>query len=50
MACRPPLDMLERTLSQSLTASTQWRIEGSRLEFLDAAGAQILLCEAVYLE
>ena len=50
MACPPPLDTLERTLSQSLTASTQWRIEGNRLELRDDAGAQTLLCEAVYLE
>ena len=50
MACPPPLDTLERTLSQSLTASTQWRIEGNRLELRDDAGAQTLLCEAVYPE
>lgn len=50
MACPPPLDTLERTLSQSLTASTQWRIEGNRLELRDDAGAQTLLCEAIYLE
>jgi heat shock protein HslJ len=50
MACPPPLDALEKALSQSLTASTQWRIEGSRLELLDGASAQTLLCEAVYLE
>ena len=50
MACGPPLDALEKALSKSLTASTQWRIEGSRLELLDDAGAQTLLCEAVHLE
>lgn len=50
MACPPPLDAREKALSQSLTASTQWRIEGSRLELLDDAGTQALLCEAVYLE
>lgn len=50
MACPPPLDALEKALSQSLTASTQWRIEGSRLELLDDAGAQALLSEAVHLE
>lgn len=50
MACGPPLDALEKALSKSLTASTQWRIEGNRLELVDDAGTQTLLCEAVYLE
>jgi putative lipoprotein len=46
MACPPPLDELEQKLGQSLLASTQWRIEGGRLELRDDAGAQTLLCEA----
>ena len=46
MACPPPLDMLARSLGQALAASTQWRIEGDRLELLDEAGVQTLLCEA----
>jgi putative lipoprotein len=50
MACPPPLDALERALAQALAASTQWRIDGDRLELLDEAGVQTLLCEAVYLE
>jgi putative lipoprotein len=50
MACPPPLDALERSLGQALAASTQWRIEGDRLELLDEAGVQTLLCEAVYLK
>lgn len=50
MACPPPLDALEREFSRSLTTSTQWRIEGHRLELRDDAGAQAFLCEAVYLE
>ena len=50
MACPPPLDAREKALSQLLTASTQWRIEGSRLELLNDAGTRTLLCEAVYLE
>ena len=49
MACPPPLDALEKSLGRSLTASTQWRIEGDRLELRDDAGVQTLLCEAVYL-
>lgn len=50
MACPSPLDELERSLSRSLTASTQWRIEGDRLWLRDDAGAQTLLGTAVYLE
>jgi len=50
MACPPPLDRLEAALVQALAASTQWRIEGDRLELLDEAGVQTLLCEAVYLD
>lgn len=50
MACPAPLDTLEKTLAQSLATSTQWRIEGDRLELRDEAGVQTLLCEAVYLQ
>ena len=50
MACPPPLDTLEQSLGQALAASAQWRIEGDRLELLDEAGVQTLLCEAVYLK
>jgi hypothetical protein len=50
MGCPSPLDALEQSLGRSLTASTQWRIEGDRLELRDDAGVQTLLCEAVYLE
>lgn len=50
MACPPPLETLEKSLGQSLVASTQWRIEGDRLELRDDAGVQTLLCEAVYLQ
>lgn len=50
MACPPPLDALEQSLGRSLTASTQWRIQGDRLELRDDAGVQTLLCEAVYLK
>jgi putative lipoprotein len=46
MACPSPLDALEQKLGQSLLESTQWRIEGGRLELRDDAGAQMLLCEA----
>jgi putative lipoprotein len=50
MACPPPLDALEKKLVQALSTSVQWRIEGDRLELLDDAGTQTLLCEAVYLK
>ena len=46
MACPPPLDVLEQQLGRSLMASTQWRIEGNRLELRDDAGVQTFLCEA----
>ena len=46
MACPPPLDMLEKQLGQSLLASTNWRIQGNRLELRDDAGSQMFLCEA----
>jgi putative lipoprotein len=48
MACPPPLDMLEKQLGKSLLASTQWRIQGNRLELRDEAGVQTFLCEAVH--
>ncbi len=48
MACPPPLDALERQLGKSLLASTQWRIQGNRLELRDDAGVQTFLFEAVH--
>lgn len=50
MACPPPLDALEKQLGRSLAASTQWAIEGQRLELRDETGAVLLLCEAAHLE
>ena len=47
MACPPPLDVLEKQLGRSLVDSTQWRIEGNRLELRDDAGVQTFLCEAI---
>ena len=47
MACPPPLDVLEKQLGRSLMASTQWRIQGNRLELRDDAGVQTFLCEAI---
>ena len=46
MACPPPLDVLEKQLGRSLMDSTQWRIQGNRLELRDDAGVQTFLCEA----
>jgi heat shock protein HslJ len=45
MACPPPLDVVEKQLGRSLLASTQWRIQGNRLELRDDAGVQTFLCE-----
>lgn len=50
MACPPPLDKLEKQLGKSLLASTNWRIQGNRLELRDDAGVQTFLCEAVFLQ
>jgi heat shock protein HslJ len=50
MACPPPLDVLEKQLGHSLLASTQWRIQGNRLELRDDAGVQTFLCEAIPLQ
>lgn len=50
MGCPPPLDALEKKLVQALSASSQWRIEGDRLELRDDAGVQTFLCEAVHLK
>ena len=48
MACPPPLDVLEKQLGRSLMDSTQWRIQGNRLELRDDAGVQTFLCEAIF--
>ncbi len=50
MACPPPLDVLEKQLGHSLMASTQWRIQGNRLELRDDAGVQTFLCEAIPIQ
>jgi putative lipoprotein len=47
MACPPPLDVIEKQLGRSLMVSTQWRIQGNRLELRDDAGVQTFLCEAI---
>lgn len=49
MACPPPLAVVEKQLGRSLIASTQWRIQGNRLELRDDAGVQTFLCEAAPL-
>jgi putative lipoprotein len=50
MGCPPPLDAMEEKLTRALAASTQWRIEGKRLELRDDAGTQTFLCEAVHMK
>jgi uncharacterized lipoprotein YbaY/heat shock protein HslJ/uncharacterized lipoprotein NlpE involved in copper resistance len=48
MACTPPLDGLERHLTEVLEAARRWQIRGSTLELQDAEGQSIALFEAVY--
>jgi uncharacterized lipoprotein YbaY/heat shock protein HslJ len=49
MGCPPPLDVLERSLGQALTATQRWQIKGNTLELLNAEGAQTALFDAVHL-
>ena len=49
MACPPPLDARERALAAALAEVAAWAINGTTLELFDAAGARVLLAEAVYL-
>ena len=49
MACPPPLDAWEKQLTEVLTATESWRIDGQTLELLDAAGSPLAMMQAVYL-
>lgn len=49
MACPPPLDGLERKLSEVLSATAGWSIYGQFLELTDANGRPLALLRAVYL-
>jgi uncharacterized lipoprotein YbaY/heat shock protein HslJ len=49
MACVPPLDALERTLTKVLAETKRYRIKGQTVELYDGAGNSIALLEAVYL-
>ena len=49
MACPPPLDAAERALTDALSRTAGWRIEGEAMELLDAEGAPIVRLRAVYL-
>lgn len=48
MACPPPLDGLERGLSDVLGEAKGFRLDGDSLSFLDAAGAVVAAFTAVY--
>lgn len=50
MACPPPLDEAERSLSAVPVAAKSHRISGNRMEILDADGTVIATLEAVYLK
>ena len=49
MACPEPLDAWERQLTEVLTGSVAWRIDGQTLELLDGGGNPLALLQAVYL-
>ncbi|TVR98818.1 MAG: META domain-containing protein [Rhodospirillales bacterium] len=49
MACPPPLDTLERTLTEALERTATWRINGNALELRDTDGNETALFQAVYL-
>jgi copper homeostasis protein (lipoprotein) len=49
ITCPSPLDALEAKLRNALEGTARWQILGKTLELFDAAGAQTMLLEAVYL-
>ncbi len=49
MACRPPLDDWEKQLTDVLSRTDGWRIEGNTLELTDSAGSVLAKFQAVYL-
>ena len=49
MACPPPLDGLERRLTEALASVRRFRIIGDTLELFDEGGATVALLEAVSL-
>ncbi len=49
MACAPPLDALERTLTKVLADTKRYVVKGQTLELYDQGGHSIALLEAVYL-
>jgi uncharacterized lipoprotein YbaY/heat shock protein HslJ len=49
MACVPPLDVLERTLTKVLAETKRYSIKGQTMELYDKVGSSIALLEAVYL-
>jgi heat shock protein HslJ len=42
MACPPPLDAAEAALSDALTGTVRWELEGGTLRLLDAGGSVLL--------
>lgn len=42
MACPPPLDELERSFGAALAEVEELRLDGSRMVFLNAAGAEVM--------
>ena len=42
MGCPPPLDAAESALSDALTGTVRWELEGGTLRLLDAGGSVLL--------
>ena len=47
MACLPPLDALEKELSETLRRTRRYAVTGGTLELLDESGRSLALLEAV---
>jgi copper homeostasis protein (lipoprotein) len=49
MACLPPLDALEKALSETLGRTRRYAVTGGTLELVDESGRSLALLEAVHL-
>ena len=49
MACVPPFDALEKTLSETLARTRRYAVTGGTLELLDEGGRSLALLEAVHV-
>jgi heat shock protein HslJ len=49
MACLPPLDAMEKALSETLRRTRRYSVTGGTLELFDEGGRSLALLEAVHL-